>query len=347
MCLHTGVHLDKCSLDHSDGCFVTSSQDTAIGLWKLFPTLPNCTCKEVLQRKGVGVGWKNGNKRLMSKTVKAYLTEYWRKKGLMNEESGHQFNDEIERMSFLIHRGTHYKMNDLVVVRPDGVEECEEMDHFSWTWKAKIMSIFVHEFMGVHEVFFRAEYFDQVPSSEGSCSAKQSELSSMRILKSNPRQHFGDDTRPVNQLLHKFIKHPIPNRKGAIVAYELCDLSVRSHLLSDGHRSVLPPWPEVGKLYWFEASQGSWKFNLGVVRRVLLPRHLQIEETGEVEGDQNHPYIGLVHMSQLKKTVGKEREYQASMKDFPLSWKCLGEYVMSNYHMTRIKKGIPISWGGV
>ena len=90
-------------------------------------------------------------------------------------------------MSFFIHRGTHYKMNDLVVVRPDGVEECEEMDYLSWTWKAKIMNIFVHEFMEVYEVFFRAEYFDQVSSSEGSCSVKQSELSSMRILKSNPR----------------------------------------------------------------------------------------------------------------------------------------------------------------
>ena len=49
------------------------------------------------------------------------------------------------------------------------------------------MSIFVHEFMGVHEVFFCVEYFDQVPSSEGNCSAKQFELSPMRILKSNPR----------------------------------------------------------------------------------------------------------------------------------------------------------------
>ena len=82
------------------------------------------------------------------------------------------------------------------------------------------------------------------------------------------------------------------------------------------------------------------------MRQVSLPRHLQIEEAGEVEGDQNDPYVGLVHMSQLRKIVGKEREYQASMKDFPLSWRCLGEYVMSNYHVTRIKKGIPISWGG-
>ena len=56
-------------------------------------------------------------------------------------------------MSFFIHRGTHYKMNDLVVVRPDGVEECEEMDYLSWTWKAKIMSIFVHEFMEYMKFF--------------------------------------------------------------------------------------------------------------------------------------------------------------------------------------------------
>jgi hypothetical protein len=92
----------------------------------------------------------------------------------MNEGTERQFKDKIERMSFLIHKGTHYKVNDVVVVRPDGVEESEVEDLAFWTWKARILSIFMHEFMGVHEVFFRTEYFDQVPSSEGSCVAEQS-----------------------------------------------------------------------------------------------------------------------------------------------------------------------------
>ena len=41
----------------------------------------------------------------------------------------------------------------------------------------------MHEFMEVHEIFFRAEYFEQVPSFEGSNLAEQSELSFMRVLK--------------------------------------------------------------------------------------------------------------------------------------------------------------------
>jgi hypothetical protein len=110
----------------------------------------------------------------------------------------------------------------------------------------------------------------------------------------------------VNQLLHRFMKHPIANRKDAIMAHELCDLGVRYHLFSVGHRSILPLWPEVGKLYWFEVIEGLGKFSLGVVRRVSLLEHLQTEEETEVvEGDPNHPYVGLVYLSPLKGIIGK------------------------------------------
>ena len=164
------------------------------------------------------------------------------------------------------------------MVRRDGLEDSAVEDLGFWTWKARILSIFMHEFMGVHEIFFCAEYFEQVPSSEGSNSAKQSELSFMRVLKLKSRQHFGDDTRLVNMLLHRFMIHPIANRKDAVLAHEFCDLDVRSHLQSKGHRSILPPWPEVGKLYWFEEKAGSGSFKIGVVRRVTMLEHLKTEE---------------------------------------------------------------------
>ena len=213
-------------------------------LWKLQQIVPNCPCKEMLKRKGVSVGWKHGNKRSMLKSVKSYLMGYWKEQGLLTEDTISEFEEEVEKLSFLIHEGTKYEVNDLVVIRPDGVQ-----DPGYWTWKGKIVSIFMHEFLGVHEIFFRAEYFEQLPISKGSNEALHSDLSYMRVLKSKPRQYFGDDTRPVHMLLHKFIVHPMPSRKDVFIAYELCDLSVRFHLLSKDHKSILPPWLDVGELY--------------------------------------------------------------------------------------------------
>ena len=71
--------------------------------------------------------------------------------------------------------------------------------------------------------------------------------------------------------------HPIANRKDAVLAHEFCDLDVRSHLLFEGHRSILPPWPEVEKLYWFEEKAGSGSFKIGAVRRVTMPEYLKTE----------------------------------------------------------------------
>jgi len=77
-----------------------------------------------------------------------------------------------------------------VVVRLDGLEDSAVEDFEFWTWKARILSIFMYEFMGVYEIFFRTKYFEQVPSSEGSNLAEQSELSFMRVLK--PIENLGN-----------------------------------------------------------------------------------------------------------------------------------------------------------
>jgi hypothetical protein len=89
--------------------------------------------------------------------------------------------------------------------------------------------------------------------------------------------------------------HPIANRKDAVLEYEFCDLDIRSHFLSEGHMSIIPPWPEVEKLYWFEAKEGSGSFKIGVVKRMTMPEHLKTKEENEVEGDPDHPYVGLVY----------------------------------------------------
>jgi len=77
---------------------------------------------------------------------------------------------------------------------------------------------------------------------------------------------------------------------------------------------------------------------------VTLPTHVQIEEENEeVTRDPNHPYIGMVYLSTLKGIVGKHGQFTAFVKASPYSWRCLGEYVISNYIVTRFSKGVPVT----
>ena len=88
--------------DHLKGVFVTSSQNIAKEMWKLLKSVPFCACKKILQRKGVCVGWQNGNKERMVKSVKVFMMEYWKNQGLLNDITCIQFKEDIEKISFLI-----------------------------------------------------------------------------------------------------------------------------------------------------------------------------------------------------------------------------------------------------
>ena len=50
--------------------------------------------------------------------------------------------------------GIVYRLNDSVVIQPES-----EVQSHSWTWKAILKQIFVHEFQGCKQSFFIAEYY--------------------------------------------------------------------------------------------------------------------------------------------------------------------------------------------
>ena len=66
-----------------------------------------------------------------------------------------------------------------------------------------------------------------------------------------------------------------------------------------------------------------------------------------VEGDPDHPYVGLIYLSTLKRIAGRQGEFRRFVQDSPFSWKCLGGFMTSNYHAIGFSKGVPISWDGV
>ncbi len=126
------------------------------------------------------------------------------------------FMEEVEKMSFLIFLDTKHHVHNLVVVQPRqyvGYFPLHELGY--WTWKAQITSIFIHEFMGHHDLFFQARYFDQILVSLHDVA-----LSFMCLLCPIPRHHFGDDTCPMHMFLHKFMVHLMPHRVIVMNAYE-------------------------------------------------------------------------------------------------------------------------------
>jgi hypothetical protein len=111
-----------CRDSHKKGIIITNSIEHAKKLEKLQRLLPQCNCKELIQLKGISVGWKNGNMKPMHRNIETYLRQYWANEGLLNDESKEQFPMEYERVSFVIFNGIEYRIGDLVVARMDGQE---------------------------------------------------------------------------------------------------------------------------------------------------------------------------------------------------------------------------------
>jgi hypothetical protein len=220
--------------------------------------------KGLLETKGVSVGWKQGNK------VQNYVSFYERilaevlKKGSTQQQHKTIFHMDTEKMSFVVFNGIGYKAGDLVVLKIDYMQGNVFSLFGDWTWKAKITSIFMQEFMGYHELFFQAKYFQQLPMLAIGDRALNSDLSFMHILKPNPIHFQGDDVQLISMLLLKFMVHPMVGRVDAINASELADIVVQSHL---GEPGSCPPWPQVNDLIFYKPPDWgpSRDFPLGVV----------------------------------------------------------------------------------
>lgn len=62
-----------CTRSHEKGIIFTNSITDARMLAKLEVLLPQCTCKELIQSKGISVGWKHGNMKSMNQSIETYL----------------------------------------------------------------------------------------------------------------------------------------------------------------------------------------------------------------------------------------------------------------------------------
>lgn len=51
------------------------------------------------------------------------------------------------------------------------------------------------------------------------------------IDQANPTYMLGDDIQPIDRLFHKFMVYRIPCKINTIIAFQLIDLSTKTHLL--------------------------------------------------------------------------------------------------------------------
>lgn len=160
ICAAPNIH--ACNESHKKGIIVAHSRLKALKLEKLRELLPPCHCKDVLESQGISVTKKRRIDYRPLRSIEEYLRKYWTEEGILNDETSRQFHKDVEKVSFVIFRGTRYEVGDHVLARKDGTElhSLNTLDH--WTYKLKITMLFIHEFMGHHRLFFHGRFYKQV-----------------------------------------------------------------------------------------------------------------------------------------------------------------------------------------
>ena len=78
--------------------------------------------------------------------------------------------------------------------------------------------------------------------------------------------------------MHKFKEQHIPGRTDAIVAFEMANVKIPIHLIQLRGIGYCPPWPQVHDImYYYHDLATPHKVQICVIRKVVLPQHLQEE----------------------------------------------------------------------
>ncbi|KAL3682778.1 hypothetical protein R1sor_000800 [Riccia sorocarpa] len=192
------------------------------------------------------------------------IRAFWTKNGRLTTTNASYFRIGIQIIRSVLFEGVLYKTGDCVVVRHDEAER--------EPWLCKITTFFVHSFIGFHEIFFAAKWYELV-----CCGAKVEvkPYSDMKVVLEEPALFPGDNVRPVSQLLHKFFPHPtktVFSRRSCLVAYEMDDVDskAKNHLLKPGLPGCCLPWLQKEDIVVAKAANWStgMAYSLALVRWV-------------------------------------------------------------------------------
>ena len=251
---------------------------------------------------------------------RTYLTNFWREKGVLTDNTMSFFRSEIWKFRSLLLGGRQFWVGSHVVIRPDA--NINNDDH-EWTRKARIEDFFVHECKGILEVFFLARYFDQKLPRENSRMPLLHESSNMCILNFKPIEL---SIRRVRQLMYSFMPvplNPLGDGQRFLVAYELKDSKPRRHLLVPGQPGHCPPFLVAGDVMVVRAGHGGVQ-NIVAIRHVLAKnsQELPMENNNNIL-EENDNLVGKVDVSHLTQRLGSLK-FEASLQaNATLSWHLL------------------------
>ena len=143
--------------------------------------------KSLRRKKWILIGQKKGLDSKVLETERLYLQTYWSLHAGFIEDLLSFFSASIQVFPSLLLHGQVYRVNDLVVIKPDGASSSH-----SWTWKAKVRKFFVHEFQGLKQVFFEGEYYVTIPSSTSMAMALEHDLTWMQVVQKDHLQEWCD-----------------------------------------------------------------------------------------------------------------------------------------------------------
>lgn len=345
-----------CEQWHESCVIVVPSSDIALQIWKLITLLPpHCVCKELIQKKGILVGRKNGMVTAIPEPTNIYLQRYWRLHGFNNGLLPF-FNTRIQLFFSLMLHGQLFRKDDFVIIDPDVA-----VGGHAWRWKAKVTQFLVHEFHGMKQVFFSGDYYATVPTPSSVHVALEHELTCMTVIKEDAQrwQECGDNIRVVSSLMYKFLPLPTCGQTlPSFVAYELEDVDLREHLFSDGRPGCVPPYPEKGDVMLVRAM--NWRrekptFAIAVVRNVTPQRYL-LDVEGETSKrndiakqtdlEEQDYFVGEVILEWLQgvgRPNSRPQKLKCSGSKCTKSWHCLVTH-LTNYKATRVRNGEPCVW---
>ncbi|KAL3701304.1 hypothetical protein R1sor_019326 [Riccia sorocarpa] len=185
-----------CFPSHADGVVVVTSLKAAKEMWQkiISENFPERSCGTKIQEQGIGIATKRCRLSDVTRTMKIYLTRYWRERLSVPSDPLVDFQTKFSTLKSVLVRGTIFKPGDHVVV----LDERRDDISYDWNWKAVVVRLIRHSCAGRTEMFVECSwsYYNTsstVQRGETIVNQQVDCFSGMQLLASSVRSHGSDD----------------------------------------------------------------------------------------------------------------------------------------------------------
>ncbi|KAL3690219.1 hypothetical protein R1sor_016528 [Riccia sorocarpa] len=120
---------------------------------KLMQSFMKVVCLSI-QEQGIGIVTKCCRFSDVTRTMKTYLTKYWKERLNVPTDPLVDFKTKVSSLKSVLVRGTIFKPGDHVVV----LDECKDDISYDWNWKAVVVRLIHHSCAGRTEMFVECSW---------------------------------------------------------------------------------------------------------------------------------------------------------------------------------------------